>query len=122
MKCNVIETVVNGDMSANIVSDPISLDQIFGFAVQAVYTGSPVGVIKLQATCDAPNRNLQISDPQAVSLVNWDDIASSSAAVPYANNILTWNVDRVYYRFFRLVYEATSGSGVLNVVTCVKGV
>lgn len=121
MKSNVIKVVSNGDMSANIVSDAMPLDQIYGFAVQAVYSGSPVGSIKLQASCDPFPLKSNVANGGPYVVQNWDDIVDSSIALPVANNIVTWNVNLAFYRFVRVVYTFTSGTGTLNVNLSVKG-
>lgn len=107
------QIVTNGDMSlASIESEAVLLDQIIGYAVQCVCTGSPVGTLKLQVSCDLTDDKTRI--------VNWDDLDSSSTAISAAG-ITTYNVDMQYYKWFRLVYTRTSGSGVLNAVYNAKG-
>lgn len=104
--------IVNGDMSANISSEAILLDQIYGFAMQAVYSGSPVGTLKIQVSCDITNDRSNV--------VNWDDLAGSSVAIS-ASGITTYNVDAQFYKWIRIVYVFTSGTGALNVAYNSKG-
>lgn len=104
--------IVAGDMSADIESSPILLDQIFGFAMQAVYSGAPDGVLKIQVSCDITN--------YADQIVNWDDLASSSVTIT-SDGITTYNVDAQYYKWVKIVYIFSTGTGVLNVTYNSKG-
>ena len=63
----------NGVMTGTntIVSDPVCLDQIYGYAIQARWTGTPRGTMKLQASCDSPNRTTQTSNGGPDSISNF---------------------------------------------------
>jgi hypothetical protein len=104
--------VAAGDMSADVESSPILLDQIYGFAMQAVYTGAPDGVLKIQVSCDITSF--------ADKVVNWDDLASSSVIISAAG-ITTYNVDAQFYKWVKIVYTFSAGTGVLNVAYNSKG-
>lgn len=86
-------------MSQSQSSSSQQLNQMFAFSVQAVFTGSPVGTAKLQASLDG---------------TTWTDIEDSSDEIAAAGNIL-WNVADVGYPYMRFVYTRTSGSGALTV-------
>lgn len=122
MKSNSITMMTGGVMTgtSTIVSDAIPLDQIIAFAIQAVYTGTPVGTIKLQASCDAPERTNQTSNGTSTPM-NWTDVIDSPYAVSGAGTFM-WNVTTSGYRFVRVVYTNTSGIGVLGALMCAKGV
>jgi hypothetical protein len=107
-----------GDMSGNLNSSPLSLEFAFGYALQCVFTGAPVGTLKLQGSNDAPpDANFQFA---SFSPTNWTDITGSSAAVAAAGNVL-FNGTGTYYRYVRAVYTFTSGTGSLSVVGNTKG-
>lgn len=91
-------------MGANITSEAVPLNQIYTFAIQAVYTATPTGTLKLQASCD-PYINTM---PTAELPTNWTDIANSSISITAAGNYM-WNVSDIGYNWVRLVY--TDGSG-----------
>lgn len=99
-------------MAADFASVPILLDQIFGFSFQAVFTGSPNGTFKLQAS----NDDLLPSQTP----VNWTDIADSSQAISAAGDI-TWNYDACFFKWVRVVYVRSSGSGSCDVTYAAKG-
>jgi len=110
--CN--EKIISAaDMSADFESDPILLDQIYGFSFQAVFTGAPDGVIKLQASNDDKTFNQ--------TPVNWDDIADSSYTVSAAGTYM-WNFNGAFYKWVRVVYLFASGTGACDVTYVSKGV
>jgi hypothetical protein len=120
MKQNNITLVSNTVMNQNINSNPVVLNSVYGYSVQAVYTGTPTGTLKLQCSSDpVANANGIMTPP-----VNWNDIADSSYSVSSAG-IYTWNVNGAFYNFMRLVYtDGSSGAStaVLNATVSVKGV
>lgn len=107
-------------MNTTINSLPSALTQTFGYAMQAVYTGVPTGIIKLQASCD-PFKYLVDGGLQTPT--NWDDITNSQFTLS-DQGVTIWNVTGVFYQFVRVVYEDTSGgtsTAVLNVTISTKG-
>lgn len=125
MKANVITLNISasGVMTGTntITSDPIRVDQIYGYAIQAVYTGTPVGTLSLQASCDAPGRTTQVSNGGPDSVTNWSTVTNSSTAVSGAGSFM-WNVIGGFYNYVRLVYTNTSSTGVLTAKISEKGV
>jgi ABC-type phosphate transport system substrate-binding protein len=101
-------------MGASFTSESVLIDQIYGFSMQAVFTGSPVGTFKLQAS----NDNINAKFPQDVT--NWTDIADSSEAISDAGGI-TWNFNGAFYRWVRVVYTRSSGSGSCDIFYSAKG-
>jgi len=121
MRSNNAPLVTNAVMNTTINSPAIQLDQIIGYAIQAVYTGTPTGTLKLQASND-PVKLAYDVNPQVP--INWTDIADSDFTVTSAG-IYTWNVTDVFYTFVRLVYLDSSGgtsTAVLNANINFKGV
>lgn len=90
--------VTDASMGADVTSAPIVVSAKSGYAVQAVYTGSPVGTLTLEGSVDGSN---------------WQTIDGSSTAISSASNTL-YNVSYSQYSYFRLFFDYTSGSGVLN--------
>lgn len=91
---------ISTDMSSNITSLPQNLDDTCSYCIQATFTGSPVGTIKLQGS----------NDPV---LLGYTDITETIVAVSAAGSYMV-NVEFPAYSFVQLVYIKTSGSGVLN--------
>ena len=108
------QIITNGDLSGNVTAPAILLENIYGYSVQAVLTGSPVGSIKLQASDD------EGTDLIGGGVTNWTDITESITAVTTSGNII-WNVTSSFYRWARVVYVFTSGSGTLNARFNIKG-
>ena len=61
-------------MSENINSLNIFFDQYILGGVQAIWTGSPVGTLKIQVSCDPPN---EIGSLYPGAPTNWADIPDS---------------------------------------------
>lgn len=125
--------VTNGSMSGNITTHGIDLQQDWIYSVQANWygiLGAPVtsgaGTFKLQVSNDnvvvVPSGPAGGTDP-AVNVINWADYTGTSQAIVAANgsSSFMWNVVYPGYRWVRLVYTQSSGTGVLNVNYFGKG-
>lgn len=113
--------VTNGDMSASINSVGIILDQIPLASIHAVWTGSPVGTLKLQVSNDLVKIPVSGSADMAANVVNWTDYTGSSQAVSGAGDFMFNLLSNGYY-WIRLVYTRSSGTGTLNVTFSGKGI
>jgi hypothetical protein len=96
---------VSGDMSLTINSLYKNIDEAVSYSVQASMTGSPLGVIQLEASND-------IVPSSAQAPVNWTVIQESVAAVTGAGTYMV-NYSLPSYTWVRLVYNPTSGSGAM---------
>lgn len=123
MKSNTISVLVNASMTGTTVvnSNPIPLDQIYGFALQAYWTGTPVGTFKLQGSCDAPGKTTQTSNGGPDIVTNWSDIANSTTTAAGSSGNFVWNFNGCFFRYVRLVYTNASGTGTLNAEIVNKG-
>lgn len=108
-----------GDMSGNLASNGVDVNQIFMFSIQAVFTGAPVGSLKVQVSNDdvpdAPGSN-----PSA-NVVNWVDYTGSATAVSGSGNFM-WIISNGGYKWVRIAYTFTSGTGSLSLLYSGKGV
>lgn len=105
------------DMSAaSITTNPVWLGHMYLYAIQAVFTGAPVGTLKIQTSCDDGGPN--VTSP---TITNWSDYTGSSQAISAAGNF-TWRVTADGDKWVRLVYTKTSGTGSLGVTVNMKGV
>jgi hypothetical protein len=100
------QIVTNGNMSITIISSIINLNEVASYSVQAVYTGTPAGSIKLQGSND-------IMTSSGNPPTNWTDITDSVSDISTAGSYLI-NVEIPTYSWVRLVYSPTGGSGTLN--------
>lgn len=90
----------------------VDLNQLNLASMQAVYTGSPVGTLKVQVSNDnVPHQN---------QVTHWTDYTGSSVAISAAGNTL-YNMSFVGYRWARLVYTKTSGTGSITATMSGKG-
>lgn len=103
------------DSSANLgqswTSPAINLSHIINYSIQLSWTGSPVGVLKLQCSNDKP-AGLDTVTSGAVNVSTWTDIADSDQIVNAAGNH-TWQAPSVGYMWVRVVWTPTSGTGTL---------
>lgn len=101
-----IQIVTNGNMASNITSLSTNIDEIVSYSIEAAFTGSAVGTIKLQGS----------NNP---SLLGYTDITDSISEVDGTGSYLI-NVELPAYSYVQLVYTAVSGSGTLNAVINAK--
>lgn len=101
-------------------SNGVDLDFMALGAIQAVFTGSPVGTLKLQISTDNVPAPTLGSANMASNVVNWSDYTGSSVAVTTSGNFV-WNLSFIGYRWIRLAYTKTSGTGSLTVTASGKG-
>lgn len=93
-------------MAESYTSPSQSLNQTSMCCVQAVFSGVPVGSLKLQISNDNSN---------------WSDYTGSDYAVTTAGNV-SWNVSNIGFQYIRVVYTRTSGTGSLSITVNGKGV
>lgn len=119
MRFAPVKLLTNGNMAGSLNSFGEDVNQIFMFSIQAVFTGAPNGTLKIQVSNDDVPVGINGQDP-AVNVVNWVDYTGSSQTILAAGNFM-YIVAEGGYRWVRLVYTASSGSGTLNVVYNGKG-
>ena len=101
-------------LNTNINGPAMQLKRMWGFAIQAVWTGTPTGTFKIQVSADpfyegAPGQNP--TEP-----INWTDLIDSPYAVSAAGNYM-WNVFDTAFNWARLVYTDGSGGTSTAVLT-----
>ena len=123
MKSNTITMITGASMTGTVTvnSNPINLDQIYGYAVQVVWSGNPTGSFKLQASCDAPTSTNQTANGGPDGIVNWSDITGTAQAVAGSAGNFMWNQNGAFYRYVRLVYTNSAGVGSFSANVVIKG-
>ena len=107
-----IPRVVNGDMSANITSQVVDGRYLQQIKWVLIWSGTPVGSFSLQESLDY--------NP-VTKLGTWlDDGAGITGPTGSAGSAAINLSDRAPC-FYRLVYTASSGSGLLNVLASGAG-
>ena len=113
MRFAPIRLMTAGDMSGSLSSNGVNLNQMVKFTIQAVFTGAPVGTLKLQISTDDVPQAPAGQNPSA-NVVNWTDYTGSSLAVSAAGNV-AWLVEGSGYQWVRVVYTVTGGTGSMNI-------
>lgn len=90
-------------LASNQTSDSIELNDSRGYCVHSIITGSPVGSLIVEVSND--NSNFVAEDTYAVS----------------AAGQRLYNKDGAYYKYIRVRYSFTSGSGSLTSYVSTKG-
>lgn len=124
MKVDHVQLLVDGDMSGDLDSIGILIDQMALASIQATFSGAPVGSLELQASNDivpyAPVPGNPVGPDPAANVTNWTTITCSVTPITAAGNFL-WNIPNAGYRWVRLHYTATSGTGSLSATFSGKG-
>jgi hypothetical protein len=92
-------------MTADRTSSSKEVSEVGGFAVHFVWSGSPVGNLILQGSND-----------------NVNFVAVQTQAVGGSAGQWLINIERQHYKYARLFYEFTSGSGTLNARMTAKNI
>lgn len=98
-------------LGADYTSPPVNLEYMYGYSVQAIWTGSPVGHLTLQMSLDYRPANPSLNIAEVAG--NWDEIDGTSAATTGINSF-SWNVNTANYPWVRVHYASDSGSGTLT--------
>ncbi len=103
----------------SVDSNPIRLDQIFGYAVQVSWVGTSVGTFTLQGSCD---EGTVYPDGSTSGINNWTTLAGYSASAAGVDGSALFNAAEINYQWVRLVYTAASGTAVADATISIKGV
>lgn len=101
--------ITDGNLAGSIESSVVDITMFNGYSITAVFTGAPVGTLKLQCSNDENS-----------SGTNYEDVPNSSQAVSAAGSH-TWNVSDAQYGFVKVVYTRSSGTGTMNAKATLKG-
>jgi hypothetical protein len=119
---NKVPIANNTTMASSFTSDPFNLFSIYAYSVQVNWSGgaAPVGTFSLQGSNDPANSNIILPNNTPV---NWTTITNSPQTVSGTPGSILYDVVECSYRWFRLVYTASSGSAnITNAQLQIKGV
>lgn len=120
MRYEAVPIIVNESMAADVESNGIDVNQMVAGSIQAVWTGATAdGTIGLEVSNDI----VPVGPTQANSsanVVNWSTYTGSTQTVAGDGNFL-WNMNLMGFRWVRLVYTFSSGTGTLNATFVAKG-
>ena len=104
--------------TGTLLSQIISLESIFGFCVMVYWSGTPTGTFTLQGSNDVGQAH---ASGAVTGVTNFTTVLNSSQSTTGIQSI-AYNLDGQYYRWFQVVYTASSGTGTLtNAMANVKG-
>lgn len=113
---SLLEKLPTTSLNVSWESPAISLEHIYGYSVQATWTGSPNGTLKLQGS------NQPVSNDQSGSITKWEDIPLATIDISTATSIM-FNVRQEFYRFFRVVLVSGGTGGTMTYLAyMLKGV
>lgn len=89
--------IEDGDMSGNLSSSIIDISEVTGYCVHAIWSGAPVGNLLIEGSNDSSNF-----------------VAVNTQATGGASGQHLLNVEKIHYRYLRVRFSFTSGTGTLN--------
>jgi hypothetical protein len=102
----------NAPLNTSFNSPYVQLKSIFMYNINAIITGTPNGILTLQASNDPETNDTQTNPitnkPPAVGPSNWVTIRSSNFTVTTQSENM-WNVQGTAYNYVRVAYQDTSG-------------
>lgn len=111
MKQPNIPIISAASIAVDANSNPIPMEQEEMCAIQAVWTGTPVGNFTIEVSCDDGALT-----PSGVptGITNWSTYTGSTVAAGGADGDFTWLIADLPVKWIRLKYTHTSGTGTLN--------
>lgn len=106
--------LTDGDMTGDLVSDPMPAGQLAGISFSSYWSGAPVGVIRLQFS-NFPSQFIDGHDIPDTSWINIDGTEQDVSTDINGKQNFGWFDWFGAYRWIRCKWEATSGNGLLNV-------
>lgn len=94
-------------MTGSVNSYALRLDHISNYSIHVQFQGNASGTLKLQASA-VPHPAAMMEWERPVLQIPWVDV--NSQAIDGVTPVM-WNVQNPGYRFVRVVYTHTTGSG-----------
>lgn len=114
----------NQSLATSQNSLPVFLEQSFGYSIDIVLTiaSSLNGTFTIQYSNYFSSSPNDLMDAQNIPTGSWVTLDSSSQAIASGTpNPLGYNVNLAYYRWIRLVWTASSGTGTATAYIIAKG-
>lgn len=111
-------------LNANYNSPAAPLKSTVMYSISAVITGTPNGIIKLQASNDPETNDTQPGGVPFPTPTNWVDITNTPFTVTTAGESM-WNVRNPAYNYVRVAYVDNSGgssTATVSIIINSKGV
>jgi len=94
--------------ASNFQSGQMTAEYAAYFSIQAVISGTAVGVLSLQGSNDVGSPFTPFT-----GATNWTDITGSNANVTGSGSVF-WNYQNCGFKWVRMVYTASSGTGTIT--------
>jgi hypothetical protein len=98
--------IANGDMSGNLTSDVLSLNNMLHFSVHAIWNGSPEGQLIIEASGE-------LGQPLSWAQLSSEVVAGAGQKI--------WLDRNTPYKWLRVRYVRTNGIGTLEIHAITKG-
>jgi hypothetical protein len=125
MKKEAIPVYTNQSMTTSSTSIGTDINQEFSWSIQVEWTGAPVGTFTIQVSNDivpvAASTGNPVGPDPAANVVNWSTYTGSAVPVTGSAGNWMWISQLGPYRWVRLAYAATSGTGTMSAVLYGKG-
>lgn len=118
MEVDNFAVFTNVAMTADRFSSPVDANQYGLVDLQAVWTGAPVGTLYVQTSNDVGQT---LPDGTVGGITNWTTYTGSATAAGGAAGDFAWHIWATGFKWVRLAYLFTSGSGTLNARVNQKG-
>lgn len=100
------QEVLSASMASSSTICTLLVARYAGLLIQCIYSGTPTGTLILEIS--AANTNVEANIPSD----SWTQVSSDAVT---AANTTAFRVKEVFFKWIRLRYVATSGTGTLNV-------
>ena len=108
----------NASMVGDLHSLPVNANQYGLVDIQAVWTGAPVGSLFIETSNDV---GITEVDGTVINVTNWTTYTGSATATGGSAGNFAWHIWATGFKWVRLSYTFTSGTGTLNARVNQKG-
>lgn len=114
-------TPADVSLASSVDSQPYSVEFLTHGSIQAVWSGTPTGTLKLQVSNNAFKDNVGTDDSNSWNAgATWEDLPGSSCDTGGAAGHHMWELWKCGYEAIRVVYTRSAGTGTLNLYFIAK--
>lgn len=103
----------------------VEVNQLYDLSIQAMWTGAPVGTFTIEVSNDIVPIKPIVGNPvgpdPAANVVNWSTYTGSAVLTTGTSGNWMWITQLAPYKWVRLKYTATSGTGTVTANFFAKG-
>lgn len=109
------QIVDGGDLSGDLASSIMDIRHLYVGAIHLIWTGSPVGDFTVEASAKKVSKSSDLAD------ADFETVADSTQAAGGGAGSHVYNLTDLGYRWLRLKFTSTSGTGSLDAWAIAKG-